>query len=201
MCPPRVLTLTKTPDHAASPMPPLVAEPSFLQSMLLALGVMLITMWLFMRIRKRKARHWAAPHPKEQVEGLRQARGLRGDLESLMVEIEQLAKRFSTQLDAKAIHLEKLVAEADERIGRLQNLSNASDRREAEAGALSARSVAEQPGTDGGAGASGQNQGPDALAASVYALADAGHDPEAISGRLGEHVGKVELILALREAT
>ena len=38
----------------------------------------------------------------------------------------------------------------------------------------------------------------DPLAASVYELADAGVDPIAIARQLNEHVGKVELILALR---
>lgn len=42
--------------------------------------------------------------------------------------------------------------------------------------------------------------GPDALARSVYALADDGHDSLEIAHRLREHVGKVELILALRSA-
>ena len=38
----------------------------------------------------------------------------------------------------------------------------------------------------------------DDLTRNVYRLADAGHDPVAIAQQLNEHVGKVELILALR---
>lgn len=40
----------------------------------------------------------------------------------------------------------------------------------------------------------------DTLTRSIYALADAGSDPLEIAKQLDEHVGKVELILALRSA-
>ena len=38
----------------------------------------------------------------------------------------------------------------------------------------------------------------DPLAKSVYSFADQGLDPAAIAAKLNEHVGKIELILALR---
>ena len=67
-------------------------------------AITLIAAGLLMHYRKRKASMVRERlDPNEQLDRNRQLRGIRGDLEDLMVEIEQLAKRFGTQLDAKSI--------------------------------------------------------------------------------------------------
>lgn len=150
---------------------------------LLTGGVLLLVMWSMMRLRQRKRRMANQPTASEQIERNRQARGLRGDLEQVMVEVEQLARRFGAQLDAKSMKLEKLIDEADRRIARLEAMDS---------GSPSALPPAQAP--------SSQVAAPDSeLAASVYRLADAGNDAIEIARALGEHVGKVELILALRQ--
>ncbi|MAE66077.1 MAG: hypothetical protein CMJ18_17540 [Phycisphaeraceae bacterium] len=130
-----------------------------------------------MRLRKRARRRAGEPSAHEKVERMRQMRGMRGDLEDLMVEIDQLARRFGAQLDAKGLQLERLIEEADRRIARLEALGRAPD-----------GPVEEQPTPE------------DPLARSVYDLADKGADATKIAHELNEHVGKVELILALRNA-
>lgn len=138
-------------------------------------GILLILLWMMMRWRSRRRDIANYQSPIERAERYQQERGMRQDLESLMVEIEQLARRFSTQLDAKSMQLEKLMREADEKIAKLEGLPKPTSQDPPPAAPVE-----------------------DELTRNVYRLADAGHDAGAIAQQLGEHVGKVELILALR---
>lgn len=161
---------------------------------------MLVTTWAMMRLRQRRRRADMQPTASEQIDRNRQARGLRGDLEQVMVEVEQLAKRFSAQLDAKSMRLEKLIDEADQRLAKLESLQPPEVSPPAEV----SPKVSEPPveAVEADALPTSQVAAPDdenELAASVYRLADAGNDAIEIARALGEHVGKVELILALRQ--
>ena len=203
--------------------------------MLLLGGLLLITMFFISRITKRRKRGpTSILNPHEQLERLKQARGMRGDLEQLMVEIEQMAKRMGAQLDAKSMRIERLLDEADQRIEQLQklearalaqndtqgdsridSLSADSDTTASTHGSLNATGeaadhasgLANENASEHGSPHSQPAAAPavdalpqDPLARSVYALADQGNDPQQIAKELQEHVGKVELILALRTA-
>ncbi len=157
-------------------------------------GVLLITMSMMMGIRKKRRRSQARGTTRDRVEELKQRHEVRGDLEQLMVEIEQLAKRFGAQLDAKTVQMERLIDEADGKIRELKQLGQA--RQDAP------QIYTPQP-------SSPKPQDPalsdppspdDVLKRSVYDLAEQGHDPAEIARRLDEHVGKIELILALRKS-
>lgn len=189
---------------------------------LLAVGSGLITVWLLSRLAKR--RRQPLPDPKlmrdEQIERNRRLRGTQGQLEDVMVEIEQMAKRLSNHLDAKTIAIEKLITEADGKIHQLQDLVEKT----AAASTTPNHATPDHP-------LAHPHQAPkthtspvapvpslvqnmdeplvppeltspisttDAMAQSIYVLADQGMDPIAIARELDEHVGKVELILALR---
>ena len=211
-----------------------------LQGLLLPIGVILILMSLVMSIRKRKKRQAQQITPGETLERLRQEKGVRGDMESLMVEVEQMAKRVGAQLDAKAIRLERLIDEADRKLTELDNRTSHVGGRSYEAdrprdvsptfyaGAMHQADGARSRSAPGAGGAAGPTassaakatsqdepadfqgsddfrgpdddsfRGRDDLSRSVYSLADQGMDTTAIARQLGEHVGKVELILALR---
>ncbi|MEM8739168.1 MAG: hypothetical protein AAGG38_11930 [Planctomycetota bacterium] len=194
---------------------------------LLIVGIVFISAWLLMRIRKRSLRGPGHPTAREHLERYKQQDGVKNDLEGLMVEIEQLAKRVGAQLDAKSIRLERLIDDADLRIAQLQrdmhqqhatppesppesppeasqkipselppNGSSASSpstsrsHPEAAAAQAAAGGSAPTPGKDADPG--------DAIARRIHGLADQGLAPAEIAHRLGEHQGKVELILALR---
>ena len=136
--------------------------------------------------RKRRAKAAKAPTPHEQIQRITQQRGMQGDLENLMVEIEQLSKRLSAQLDAKSLELERLVNDADKRLTQLQEAiqhpgfsHSAPTNQPQDAQTL--------PNTD------------DPLVQSVYRLADQGLGPAEIARQLNEHIGKIELIMALRK--
>lgn len=198
---------------------------------LFILGVVFITAWLVIRIRKRGARNATQPTAREQMERYKTRDAVRGDLEGLMVDIEQLARRLGAQLDAKSQQLETLLAEADRRIAALGGEAPPTpppvDRYEPSAGpagedraveapppqadteppsiptptpapapALApAPAPADSPHADPHA-----DPPPDPLVAQVYALADENSSAPDIARDLGEPIGKVELILALRKS-
>jgi hypothetical protein len=158
-----------------------------------------------------------APAPPSALDRTRQDRALQRDLTEVAAEIEQLAKRLGAQLDSQAARLEALIRQADARIARLQQLPpevappsaatnppgiftalNASREKVAQtAGSLRGATnpaPPRLPSSDSGAALIPD----DPLARQVYQLADAGLGPPDIAKKVGEHVGKVELILALR---
>ena len=154
-------------------------------------GVILITAWLFMRMRKRRIDGPGHPTAREQLERYRQHDGVKNDLEGLMVDIEQLAKRLGAQLDAKAMRLEKLIDDADLRISQLDSPPGPT--------ATAATTPPPLAPPDTAPPSPAPTHSPDPLTADVYALADDGLTPPQIATRLDEHTGKIELILALRQ--
>ncbi len=151
------------------------------------LGIALIVLALMAFARKRRQRAAGGPTAREQIERSRQAQSVRGDLESLMVEIEQLARRMGAQLDAKSVQLERLIREADERLAQLERPRDLPPPTRASRASPTPVDEPPPPPTD-------------PLTRSVHDLADQGLTPVAIAQKLDEHVGKVELILALRRA-
>jgi len=177
----------------------LFSKRSHMTDILLVGGVALVTASLLMGYIKRRKKAAVRPTPHEQIDRMKQQRGMRGDLENLMVEIEQLSRRFGAQLDAKSIRLERLLGEADRRIEKFQELI-----REPQAAHSPQKGDPLAPPPQGAsdpqhAGGGGRVLA-DPLAKSVYALSDQGLEPADIAQRLGELVGKIELILALRNA-
>ena len=182
---------------------------------LLLLGIVFIIMALFSFGRSRKKQTAETPTAREHLERTRQRNGVRHDLQGLMVEIEQMAKRLGAQLDAKTIHLEKAMREADERIAQLQALrdtgpAGGNQGTESPSAEPSPYALPVDPHAEGDAPpplpSEPADQAPpdsdgytDPLTQEVYALADRGQGPQSIAQSLGEHVGKVELILALRQ--
>jgi hypothetical protein len=177
------------------------------QQLILVGGLVLVAFWFFVRAqRKGSGGSPPAPAPgsakdrlisaEEQIERIRQSRGMHGDLERLMNEIEDLTKRLGQRLDAKADNLERLIREADAKIAELRRLQGEAPlpggptsfepRDGFEAPRLKLHTDAAPPD--------------DPLARDVYAMADAGKSSIEIARNLNEQVGKVELILALRKA-
>ena len=178
--------------------------------LVLAAGITLVISGLVWNYKKRSQRQSTTPSltPMEQLERNHQMRGVRGDLEVLMVEIEQFSKRLSSHLDAKTAAMEMLLKRVDRRIAELKQLtenngnSNSDKRSTATADPYAIDDEPQnKPGGDGSSTNRASEQLPeDPLSRSVYQLADQGLDAYTIAQRLKEHVGKIELILALRTA-
>lgn len=211
-----------SPSTEASPPPPADEDPGGAlepSHYLLVLGVMLIITSLMMigRSRRRKqAMGEGAPKPSDRLEELRQRKEVRGDLERLMVDLEEMARRLGAQMDAKARRVEHLLEQAERRLAELRQAQAEAgtpgweegpgptaaspptplgETLSSIAGELSGDAAA--PGTPGAAAPGGDAED---LRQRVYALADAGADAGRIASELDEHQGKVELILSLRGA-
>lgn len=160
---------------------------------ILTVGVLLVTAALVMGIRKRKRRAGGRITARENLERFKARTEVRDDLGRVMVEVEEMANRVSAQLDAKTIMIERMIDAADQRIARLDGLLRvAGDGEVPEAPAPGAVATGRTSPPD--------TEGADALARRVYDLADSGLEPAAIARQIDEHIGKVELILALRSA-
>lgn len=160
---------------------------------LLVMGVLLVTASMFIGLRNRKKRTAQHITAREQLERVKQREGLKRDLEALAVEIEEMARRIGAQLDNKAARLETLLDQADAAAQRLEQA------RLAMLHPATAAETSQRQSTNGASNAGANGNTPqDRLTTDVHRLADQGMAAGEIARAVGEDVGKIELILALR---
>ncbi|MFG0294070.1 MAG: hypothetical protein ACF8MJ_13085 [Phycisphaerales bacterium JB050] len=183
-----------------------------------ALGVALITIALLRRWLKR-SRASRARDPKQALAQQReqlQHRTERDSLEKLMVEVQELTRVCAAQIENRASKLEHLIQLADQRLNELERATErppvvASVRSGGERDTeLEARPSAARTGSSRDWSSEGDEEvaaqtSParrrDQLAERVHELSEMGLKSVEIARQLDEQVGKVELILALREAS
>lgn len=126
---------------------------------------------------------------------LAQQRAVEREMSNLLVELSEMARQMTAQLDTRAARLETLIKQADDRLAALQ------------AGVTSPPAPAEGRGSpaSNGNGMHGAGETPppappaiDPRHGAVYALADQGRSLLEIAQELGRPTGEIELILALR---
>ena len=170
-----------------------LAVESMLPQLMMAAGAALAIIVVLRSLRQRAARQGGGDEeslrPSQRADRARQSQQMQGDLRQMMVELEDLTRRFSAQLDAKSMRLERLLEEADQKIDELRRLQQPV-----------ATSRTGEPATPPASEPAPAPEPIDPLAAQIYRLADAGKRPLDIARQLDEHVGKVELILNLRRA-
>lgn len=151
---------------------------------LYALAGFVILYLLILRplMKKRKEPADRAP----AFSSLAQQRAAERDTQNVLVELSNMARQISGQLDTRAARLEALLQEADEKIARLQQLQQNV------AAASTAPSIAAPPF------APDPKTVEDPRHAAVYQMADEGRSPQEIAQHLSRPRGEVELILALR---
>jgi hypothetical protein len=103
-------------------------------------------------------------------------------LEDLLADAEELTGRLAANMDAKAARLERLIAQADDRLARLE----------------ASPMIEVKPRPDRRPGPPPPVSDTDPLNRRVYELADQGMPPLEIARQLSQQVGHVELILNLR---
>jgi hypothetical protein len=109
---------------------------------------------------------------------LARQRNVERQMESLLVELSEMARQITAQLDTRAAKLEMLIREADEKISTLRQ------------GTAAVAAPLSQPEWSA-ASIDPQHE-------AVYALADQGKSTGEIAKQLNRPSGEVELILALR---
>ncbi len=147
------------------------------QLMILA-GVLLALVLISLAVRKKSGGPSAKQYRREIDGAVREEQQVRGDIEDLLKDLEQLSQRLSSQIDDGVARLNRAIAEADQRIKKLNGSTPAAP-------PITATLPPEptEPRT---------NQ--------VYVLADEGLASQEIAQRLNRHLGEVELILNLRRA-
>ena len=167
------------PDGGADPLVLLGAMISVVA--IVGLGAIL-TITVRGKIARRNAER---PSARELMDKIKQSPHRRDDADAITARMLETAQRLAAQLDNKAERLEQLIARADERVGRLSEPPT------------------EGHGEHGGSGPRASNRSSvprDPLTQTIYELTDTGRSPLEIAKALDEQIGKVELILALREA-
>ena len=165
--------------------------------LLMVVGIILLGLIFTYSIRSKVARRNAAqPAPRQRIEQLKSAAKRQDDIQVTVADSLKTIQDLAARLNNRAERLERLISEADERISQLEaSVEDAA----AEIGRASSNDgggfpVAESPET-----APEPALPDDPLTRAVYEMADAGRDPVAIARELDEQIGKVELILALRQ--
>lgn len=162
-----------------------------LPMLLMAAGVILLVVVLMGHLRKNIQRRSQTAHlePKERIQAVREeAQTSSSFLEKRTAHAEEVVRELTAMLDNRSEKLEILIQHADERIERLERLTA-----EAEGRMTPRHTAPSQP-------ASETSYANDSLKQQIYDLADQGQKAMEIAQRLGQHTGKVELILALRRA-
>jgi small-conductance mechanosensitive channel len=155
--------------------PLLAASDDSKQWIMYGLIALPIVYFLVVRPMLRKSKD---PLEKFPSIGLSQHRTVEREMSNLLVELSEMARQITAQLDTRSAKLQALIQEADQRIARLQQSSAAPP-------APTTDAATEQPSLD-------QRH------MDVYALADQGRSPDQIAQQLNRPKGEVELILALR---
>lgn len=139
--------------------------------------------YLMLRSRKNKD-----PLQNKASLSLSQQRSVERDMSNLLVELSDMARQISGQLDTRAAKLELLIKEADEKIAAMR----------AAAGVVPAAQPFEPVAPAAIRPALIPEEMLDPRHADIYRLCDQGRSAHEIARQLGRPSGEVELILALR---
>jgi hypothetical protein len=160
-----------------------------LPGLLMAVGIMLMLFILLRRLWRRKPGAGGVEEAtaRERIEVIRARAGERARVDSFKVDAHEFTRQMAALLDTKGERLERLIAEADERIARLESARRGGGRAGGgEEPALRTAARAERGGPR------------DPMHERIYELSDAGMGVVEIARQTGQPTGQVELILALR---
>ncbi len=123
---------------------------------------------------------------------LAQQRSVERQMQNVLVELSEMARQITAQLDSRASKLDVLIREADQRIAAMKSQP-----------VVSQQFLSQNPPQNPQAGAPFMAESTDQPMidprhALVYALADQGRSPKDIAQELNRPSGEIELILALR---
>jgi hypothetical protein len=154
----------------------------------IVLGILTI-LYATMRPWFRKKDPLEKPH---RFGSLAQQRSVEREMQNVLVELSEMARQITAQIDTRSARLEALIRQADERIAAMN----------AQAAAKGLPSAAKSPQSQSEEKSlppeSAESPAIDPRHAEVYALADRGRSSKDIAQQLNRPSGEIELILALR---
>jgi DNA-binding NarL/FixJ family response regulator len=164
----------------------------------LAIGAMLFLMVYF--VLRPLAKKKRDPLSKMDAPGaMARQRSVEREMSNLLVELSEMARQVTAQLDTRATKLELLMKEADEKIEALQRLSGSSSSANRSAAEHAALMQPLDVPPVAPVSAPPPPAAIDPRYVEIYALADQGRSPRDIATHLGRPSGEIELILALRQ--
>ena len=183
-----------------------LSENNGMATVLLVLCATVIMIVLLRRhqFRKTTSRDMSRDH----IARIRDQHKIRGSMEELLIQLEEVSRRVGAQVDTKFAMLEKVIRDADERIARLEQIPEPSDATKPVAPerkpVRAPQPIAQPPPAQASVEmpASTETSAPtepiDPRFQRVYELVDAGDSPIKIAEQLALPLGEVELILNLR---
>jgi len=139
------------------------------------LGLLTILYAVFLRPKMRQKKD-----PLSRPFGLPRQREVERQMETLLVELSDMARQVTAQIDTRAAKLEALIGQADQKIA-----------------ALRSNPAPAEPASPADVGPDFQTV-EDPRHVAIYELADSGMNAAQIAQRLSRPRGEIELILALR---
>ena len=166
----------------------------------IGIGVLTIVYVAFIRpiTRKKKEEDRPARTGRAGAEPtLARQRSVEREMGNLLVELSEMSRQMTGQLDTRAAKLEALLREADEKIALLRSLGAGTGGGPGPQGVLIEAKLLE---SDAFPMREAENPIPpvDPRHAEVYDLADEGQSAQDIARQTGRPRGEIELILALR---
>jgi hypothetical protein len=196
---------------SSQPLPEIIIQMMILVGVV-AMGV-LLTISIRGKISKKNA---AIPPAKQQIAQAKTRLRIVDDQNAISADLHDKARHLSALMDNKSERLEQLLEEADVKIRAMREmldqtlrsgsappgeLLDEADRMNLEIQSLQEPEVPPDSTRVERTPTSVETSVQvDPLTRTVYELADAGNDSVAIAQMLDEQIGKVELILALRES-
>ena len=194
-----------------TPLLTAVGPQDWRQWVMIAAGAGLLG-YFYLKSRQGKRPDPLSRGPRQIVShnDLARQRATERQLEGLMVELEQMSRQISAQLDTRMARLEALLAEADEKLARLESAPSspsspsstrpAADLFNRPAPAPPPAPEAREPrdNRDEGTNLYLPPEGIDRTTAKIYGMADAGVAHGQIALEVDRPLGEVDLILALR---
>lgn len=171
----------------------------------LLLAMLCLVMLSVAMLRRSQQRQATAREvTREHMARLRDQHNLRGSMDDLLVQLEEVARRVNAQVDTRFAKLEAVIHDADQRIARLEQLTG-----QVTSGTASPTGpeVAPQPPNGELAAPPPTVSAPPRCPATppgerrrrIYDLADQGTSALVIADALQMPIGEVELILSLRK--
>ena len=119
---------------------------------------------------------------------LAQQRAVERQMQNVLVDMSEMARQITAQLDTRAAKLELLIKDADAKIAAMGAAPPAVKGRMLKVPAVETANEMQLP-----------ENPPDPRHADIYTLADQGRSPAEIARQLNRPSGEIELILALRQ--
>lgn len=168
----------------------LAAQPRWVAIAMLGALVAVAGIVIALIVAALKERRRARPAPRKPAAPSRPPRQ-QIEVQAARTDPLEALRRMAAQLEDRAVRLETLIRQADERITALSETATAPPTRSAFAAPAAAP-------PDPAPRTALRPRAPDPLTQAVYDRADSGLTTVQIARELDEQMGKVELILALR---